>query len=216
MLGDPPIDWDAVETRHDHESWLYQRSTYPAAVLQTEVLDRGRRALVLYGQMHLQRRNLLGNYALVVDDPRLYTLVQQLEQAEDVSVLTVWVNVRSELQELQPDVVSWPVPSLAFLRGTRLGVADFTFYYSSDVPRATVQDGRILPIPRDQWVSLTMEDQFDAVLYLGSPSTMTTSQPSPELCGDSTYMEMRRTRLTLLGLQPVLDELERWCLDHAR
>ena len=129
---------------------------------------------------------------------------------------TVWVNVVAELDDLQPDVVSWSVPSLAFLRGTLLGAADFTFFYPSDVPRATVQDGKILPILREQWVSLAMEDQFDAVLYLGPPSAMTMSERSPELCDDSTYMEMRRKRLSLVGMEPVLEELERSCLDSSR
>lgn len=42
--------------------------------------------------MHLQRRNLLSNYALV-DDSRLHTLVQQLEHDTDVGMLTIWTNV---------------------------------------------------------------------------------------------------------------------------
>ena len=78
------------------------------------------------------------------------------------------------------------------------------------------RDGRIVRVPRDEWTSLAMEDQFDAVLYIGSASAMTASERSPELCLDSTYMEMRRRRLTLAGLQPVLERLERWCLDNSR
>ena len=48
--------------------------------------------------------------------------------------------------------------------------ADFEFYYPSEVPHATFQDGQLFPIPRDQWRTLPMDDQFDAVLYLGSPA----------------------------------------------
>ena len=41
--------------------------------------------------------------------------------------------------------------------------------------------------PRDQWRSLSAEEQFDAVLYLGPPSSMTTSWPSAALCRDAAY-----------------------------
>jgi hypothetical protein len=213
LLGDPPIDWDEVKTRDDHQRFLYQRDTHPSDLIQREVLDRGRRALVLYGAMHLQRHNLFSNYELV-DDSRLHTLVQQLERETEVSILTVW-GVPAELDALQPDVASWPVPSLAHLPGTRLGAADFTFYYPSTVPRSQLQNGRIVPIPEDEWGSLVMEDQFDALLYLGPPSAMTESGLSPELCNDSEYMATRRERLALLGMLLILEELERWCQDNS-
>ena len=56
-----------------------------------------------------------------------------------------------------------------------------------------------------------MEEQFDAVLYLGPPSGMTTSWPAAALCLDQAYMDMRRARLSLLEMQPVLDQLQRRC-----
>ena len=48
VLGDPPIDWDNVRTRDDFQKWLAMRDSYPAAVIQLEVLAKQRRALVLY------------------------------------------------------------------------------------------------------------------------------------------------------------------------
>ena len=44
LLGDPPIDWDAVETRTDHRKWLELRDTYPASLIRREVLDKGPQA----------------------------------------------------------------------------------------------------------------------------------------------------------------------------
>ncbi len=40
---------------------------------------------------------------------------------------------------------------------------------------------------------------------------MTTSWPSPALCRDPAYMDVRRERLTLLGMQRVLEQLQRYC-----
>ena len=210
LLGDPPIDWDAIESRADHQEWLRLRDTHPAELIRREVLRKERRALVVYGGMHLQRRNLLGNYELV-DDPHLHTLVQQLESDGDTRVFTVWPTVGIDLQDLEPDVASWPVPSLAPVHGTALGATDFAAFYPQRVPRAAIRDGRIVPVPRNQWRTLPMEEQFDAVLYLGPSSGMTTSWPAAALCLDQAYMDMRRARLSLLGMQPVLDQLQRRC-----
>ena len=210
LLGDPPIDWDAVETRADHQRWLELRDTYPASLIRREVLEKGRRALVVYGSMHLQRRNLFSNYELV-DDPNLHTLVQQLEREGDARVFTVWPTVGVDLQGLQPDVASWRAPGLALVRGTVLGAADFTAFSPTEAPRATIRDGRIVPIPRDRWRSLSAEEQFDAVLYLGPPSAMSRSSPSPALCRDAAYMDMRRERLSLVGMQRDLEQLQRYC-----
>jgi hypothetical protein len=56
-----------------------------------------------------------------------------------------------------------------------------------------------------------MEDQFDAVLYLGPPSAMTMSRVPPSLCRDSAYMNMRVPRLTIAGLTRQIEQLKRYC-----
>ena len=190
-----------MESREDHQKWLELRDTHAAALIRHEVIEKGRRALVVYGIMHLQRRNLFSNYELV-EDPNVHTLVQQLEREGDARVFTVWPTAGVDLPELQPDVASWRAPSLVLVRGTVLGAADFTAFYPAEVPRrVTIRDGRIVPIPREQWRSLSAEEQFDAVLYLGPPSGMTRSLLSPALCRDPAYMDMRRERLSLVEMQ---------------
>ena len=215
LLGDPPIDWDAVERRADHQEWLRLRDTHAAELIRREVLDKGRSALVVYGGMHLQRRNLLSNYELV-DDPHLHTLVQQLEREGDARVFTVWPTAGLDLQELQRDAASWSVPALALTHGTSLGRENFAAFYPGRAPRLSFQDGHIVPVSRDQWRSLPMEEQFDAVLYLGPPAAMTTSWPSATLCLDAAYKDMRRERLSLAGMQRELEQLQRRCAGVTR
>ena len=67
-------------------------------------------------------------------------------------------------------------------------------------------DGKLVPVPRDQWRSLRMEDQADAVFYPGEASTIKTSRLSPGLCADPAYMEMRLRRL---GMANMTQEAER-------
>ncbi len=89
LLSDPPIDWAAVKTRQDHFTWLAMRDTYPAALVQVEVLAKRRRALLVYGQLHFQRRNVMSN--LEMDDWRMQTIVSLIEHAIGAGrVFTIW------------------------------------------------------------------------------------------------------------------------------
>lgn len=103
-------------------------------------------------------------------------------------------------------------PSLALVQGTILGKADFSSYFTSD-GRFSLRDGKPRRIGREEWALLPMEKQFDAVLYLGSPSTITIDRVSPERCSDLTYVEMRAARMKLVN-QPI-DELRRYCASVA-
>lgn len=211
LFGDPPIDWDSVQSVADHQKWMEQRDTYPADLLQREVLGRNRKALVVYGGMHLQRKNLVANYE---SDGLAETLISRLERVTSSRAFTIWAA--RDPQKFQADVASWPAPRLALVRGTPLGAVDFADYYGSGLPRVRMRDGRpdfsSGPLPRDEWRTLRMEDQFDAVLYLGPPSTLVVSSGmSPDMCTDTGFMPILRARMALVGLQPEIERLNRFC-----
>lgn len=207
LLGDPPIDWETVRTPEQHLKWIALRDTHAADVIRREVLAKGRRALVVYGGWHLQRRNIDTNYELTDDGP----LVSLLEDRGQTNAFTIWTNTMADLEMLQADVVSWHRPSLAMVRGTTLGAVDFTFYFPFDGDRINIRDGKPVLRPRAEWRQLQMEDQFDAVLYLGPRSTITYARLSPALCAEPTYMQMRLGRMLLVGMQDEADRLKRYC-----
>ena len=178
LLGDPPIDWDKVHTIQDLHTAMGDRDGYAVEVLRREVLAKGRRALVIYGGQHLIRKNTVPG----AGDEWARGIVARLEKDGLVSAFTILPETRRDLSVLQADVVSWRIPSLAALRGTALGSA--------------VWD------PRPQGRPVLVEEQFDALLYLGPPSSMTTSRLAPALCSDRAYMEMRLGRLNLIPLPP--------------
>ena len=171
LLGDPPIEWEKVHSLDDLKRWL-NRDRVAAEVVRREVLAKGRRALIIYGDQHLIRPattaapNIVGG------------TVAQLERS-GTSVFTIHTETRQDLSALQPDVASWPKPSLAILRDTTLGAA--------------VTDSRH---------PSRLADQFDAVLYLGPPGEMTLSRLSRALCSDHSYLEMRLARLALIPPPP--------------
>ncbi len=208
LLGDPPVDWDSLSLKQDRGKAMAMRDSHPAAIIQRDILAKGRRALVVYGQMHLQRKQLATNYDM--SSPLAHTIVSLLESA-GIRVFAIWGNTRADLDAIQPGVASWPRPALALTRGTAFGAADFDFFYASPMNRVTVTEGKMTPVPREQWRVLRMEDQFDAVLYLGPPSTITVSQLAPSLCIDAHYMKMRLGRIELEGPRFLADELRQHC-----
>lgn len=197
LLGDPPIDWANVRSEADHRTWIEQRDSHAAGVIRREVVARNRRALVLYGQGHLQRRNLLANYE---SEGLAGTVISILEKSAPTRAFSIWWAGPGKTPPAE--VTSWPVPSLAPVRGTALGALDFTDFEPAPPNRSTIRDGRIVPVPRAEWRSLRMEEQFDAVLYLGKPSgTFVPGQSAltPMLCRDSEWLAEWRRRLDLSG-----------------
>ena len=197
LLGDPPIEWENVHTREDLMKWLDMgRDAHAVGVIRREVLDKGRHALVIYGTTHLYRKNPVPGAA----DEWGFGLVAQLEKGGITNVFSVSPETRRDLRTIQPDVASWPVPSLAMLRGTQLGAANNTLS------------------PQQRRVNL--EEQFDALLYLGLPATMSISRLSPALCSRPGYLEMRTSRLALIAPPPgapmsPVDSLKAYCANPS-
>lgn len=110
LLGDPPIDWDAVRTEEDLRSArksLPGRSTHPADVLIKESLGKGRRSLVVYGALHLIRQNATGA-----------NLMERVETGGGTRAFIVISASNLDALGVNHDV--WPHPSLALPVGTSL------------------------------------------------------------------------------------------------
>ena len=103
VLGDSPIDWDAVHSREDIRQFA-NRDQWATEVIKREVVAKKRRALIVYGGLHLTRpgRSLDG----------------LLEAEGTEPIFTIWTHTEGDLQALQADVAHWRVPTLVFLRGT--------------------------------------------------------------------------------------------------
>ena len=204
LLGDPPIDWDAVRSKDDHFRWVQMRDAYPAAVLQTEVIAKQRRALIVYGTAHLQRKNVSSNFEM--DDWRSQTLVSLVERAGPTQVFTI-VGAGAQ------DVGGWPAPALARIAGTPLGAVDASEYFGQ-AGRFAVRDGRLAPVPEGEWRKLRADQQFDAVLYLGPAPAAETEPLSATLCAEPGYVAMRLKRIALAGLPaPELERVTKLCGD---
>jgi hypothetical protein len=190
LLGDPPIAWEQVATADDFRKWLELRDSSGADVVRREAIARGRQALLVYGAGHLQRRQQATNY--VMTSPLAQTVVSLLVAAGIRTLVVTTVGERD-------DTRGWPSPSLAFIRGTTIGAEDVP---QGSLPRVAIRDGAFVPIPRDAWIEIRMEEQYDALLYLGPASTRRMAALSPAICSDPAYVDTRLRRMALGGLPP--------------
>jgi hypothetical protein len=115
--------------------------------------------------------------------------------------------------ELPEGVTSWQAPSVALLRGTTLGAKDFGLYNPGlgDGTRFSVQGSQLVAVPRDEWKMMRMEDQFDALLYLEPPASMTTASVPAALCQDADFVKRRLERLNRFGPPVEVQNFKKAC-----
>jgi hypothetical protein len=191
LLGDTPYPSDPANPRAPTR----RSDTFPAELIEREVIAKKRKALIVYGDMHFLRR---------VPPPMpgqpAGTIVGLLETA-GLKVFSIWTftGLGAELPTLQPDIATWKKPSFTLIKDTPLGTAPFTFYYpkGSGMMRRPGPNGPIM-VDLGEAIGGVMQEQFDAVLYLGPKSEITYAKLPRSLCADPEYVEMRAARLSAM------------------
>jgi len=182
LMGDPPIEWATVKTVDDYRPWLRQRDSYPAGMIQREVLTRNRRALIVYGDGHLQARSERPGRSMVA-----------ILEANGARVFAV-SSTFADFTSFQSDVASWAAPSLALVKDTRLGVIPYEYLFG--------------PQPPDPFFKThpNVEDHFDAVLSLGPPAAMQMAPLSYPRCAEPDYIALRVGRMVATGMPATVSE----------
>jgi hypothetical protein len=203
ILGDPPIDWTTVKNTGDVLRWNDRRDAFAAEVTRREVHDKKRRALLVFGDGHLWRHGSKNRPDIA--SPRSVTTF--LLESAPGAVFAIGTPTAADLTRIQPDTERWPAPSIALLEGTVLGLAPFRPCYATPF-----QDLRAEAFDR-----LRLQDQFDALLYLGPPATITQAPFPTALCADSRYMSMRKARLSLVPWgRHGIERLDKACATATR
>ncbi len=191
LLGDTPL---SVRSRQPGGPDV-RTDTFPAELIEREVIAKKRKALIVYGEMHFLRR-----IPPPMPNQPAGTIVGLLETA-GVKVFSVWTftALGADLSTLQPDITTWKKPSLTLIKNTPLGTAPFTFY-CPEGSGMTMRPGPNGPTMVDlgEAIGGVMQEQFDAVLYLGPKSEITYAGLSKSLCADPDYVEMRAARLSAM------------------
>jgi len=174
LLADPPIDWSAIHDRSSWERIAASRDRFAAGVIESEVLARNRRALLMFGSGHVENEGAFDRY----DKPRrkrlpnLAELLQARHPGLTFLVLADWMT-----PELDVHLAGWHPPALARL-------ADGSF----DDVHVGPPEGTLL-----------LKDLADAFLFLGPTRSLTVSTPSPEIYRDRAYMRELVRRNAIQG-----------------
>jgi hypothetical protein len=168
LLADPPIDWDHAQ-HDDWERFASVRDDFAAALIEREVLSKGRRALLIFGSGHVMR-----DPAYSAVSGRGPNLAELIEARHTGSMVLVWSHMAGwKARELDSRLATWRSPSLARLKGTWLGA-------SAVGPSGTP----------------SLENLADSFLYLGPTRRLTLSTP-PATLYDPVYLRelLRRDQI---------------------
>jgi hypothetical protein len=187
LAGDPPIDWDQVKTPQDYLKFT-DRDVSIAAVMEKEVLAKHRKALMLFGVIHLM-------HGVSVPPPGNAVTIYE----KDSPNVTLVINNLGDDFNLPASSIrrfaTWPVPSLARARGTWLGALDFGHVFP--MPFKLDRDCKVhYDFPQEK----PMADLVDAFLYLG-PQHLRLVEPMPaDIAVDDDYVIEWLRREALMGL----------------
>ena len=209
-LGDPPIDWAHIQTKEDWLPIVDQRDSYPTALIEREILGKGKKALVIYGIDHLGVYpggvSPVGPPDLVARRPP--NIRDRFDRKHPGALYVVFpymgytTKACADQAERQIKEVSHPA-LISHVRGSSLD--------------ATLLKPDCTPLTRiPEWT----QDQFnierlnyaglnsDAYLYLGPRTSLTFSPNVPDIYLDPDFRAEVDRRLRLragFGLKPIPD-----------
>ncbi|MGH9769359.1 MAG: hypothetical protein ACREAB_18195 [Blastocatellia bacterium] len=179
LLGDPPIDWNKVQTREDATPF---RDRLAREVVEQEVLTKNRKALIIYGGAHIMRNK--GGISLI-----------EQKYPQSMFIVKPYFGFLERNDELEPRLAAWPKPSLALVKGTWLGALDGSLFMRVSMIRVTKEGTRTGP--SNPFAGTKLEELVDAYLYLGPSDSLTTSAIPPETYQDEAYVKELKRRYVI-------------------
>ena len=176
-LGEPPIDWSTIHTSSDHMRYGAKRNEYPAALIDREIMARGKKALVIYGGGHFTRQP--GN-PFPGDRP----IRARVEEKYPGSFYVIWAHSAAE-PACQAEVSA---RTAGLTRSMLIAPIKATWVEDVYSKPGCYQSGR---------ARATMAD---ALLYLGDPHGFRMSPVDPQALLDDTYFrELARRNQIIAG-----------------
>jgi hypothetical protein len=190
-LGEPVIDWSKIT----HAGWLAlnrQRDTHAAALIEREILAKGRKALLIYGAGHFEPP-VPGSAGEALEKAGwsttyLSTLIRRRHpDALFVAIFYNGIGDKTCAREMDRSMETWPVPAMATpARGSfiankmrdcsTLRIKDMTFPGLTDA-----QKQQIIDVDKD------VTSQADAIVYVGPSTSLIFSPYLPDLYLDADY-----------------------------
>lgn len=217
LLGDPAIDWSKI---NDFNDWAKQanRDTNSAQIIEREVIKKGHKAILIYGGTHLVRRDVYRNFEPTPGD--FAGVIEQIERIHPNSTYTVWANTANDDLGIPLfKKVLFPIPSLILLKNTVLGSRDFTSVLSQNgwgATRIKFVNGKRMNVSKEEFAKFKLEDNVDALLYLGAVKYLYKTPYFTDTYADENYFRetVRRSKiLNEISLDDIQDLRNRYLTD---
>jgi hypothetical protein len=192
-LGDPPTDWSTVKMKADVTA-LSLRNRYPAELIQSQILSKNLKALVIYGTLHFYGKNSVKGLVEAAY-PKTFFVVTPYSGYPNGNCSTT----------LESNFKEWPTPALATpVRGTTLKKQLLSsgckfregavVFFPPEVTEAQKAQMKI------DWEEESSGVLGDAFLYLGVAASLTTSPTIPDFYLDTAFRnEMDRRARIMTG-----------------
>jgi hypothetical protein len=180
LACDPPVDWSKVHSMADLMPFM-DRDEHIAAVMEREVLARGRRALVLFGIHHVQHQNrsAVARYEQAVHRNLTFVI------ADHIGFGNATPSLSADNARLEAQMASWATPTLVTIEGTWLARLDPGYF--NEEPAAPGQLGY---------------PGVDGYLYVGSRDSLLREPRSAQAALDRDYIAELEQRANEVGAPP--------------
>lgn len=220
-LGEPKIDWTKIKTFEDWQRVAAYRDTYAAQVIEREILEKNRKAVVIYGTGHfglpnesadqMERRKTIMDKKLGFDTPLPFGVQALVEQKFPKAFFLV-IPYDGFLdpgcaKTFEKNKQSWPVPALASpvrassleaelqLPGCRVEALP-----TGTPPGVRAAEARDMADKAD---TLNKGLTADALLYLGPADRLTRTPINPQAYLDQDYRDEISRHNQILTGQPL-------------
>jgi hypothetical protein len=177
VLGDPPIDWAATKTAEDYLKISNERDVHFAAVVEREVLAKGRKALLLAGMFHALKR---GSSRETVG-----SLLEQ-RHAGTLFVVMLYAGMGPHTAQVEAALSRSPRPGIILLSNSEIGALP-------------ARSAFVLPPVLQVAEGLKLKDIADAYLYLGPAASLTEAWPPRAIYEDPDYVRELERRYPLMA-----------------
>ena len=181
LTGEPPVDWSRIRTSAEYALLAGRRDAHAASVVEREIFAKGRKALVIYGRLHVaptgeRGREKLGDL-IVASHPNV------------VFRVGIMAGESAEYRELREYYDRAGGPLFFSFQGTPFGNLPATTFRGG--PRIVISEGSKYVI-----ASGTLADAADGCVYFG-PGPRIRVPADPAIYEDTPYgVEVaRRQRL---------------------
>lgn len=202
VLGDVPVDWQAVRAMADLGP-LGSRGTHFASVVEREVLSKDRRAILIAGEWHLFKRNpSVEDSATTPEEERTAAEILLRRHPGKLLVIQPVDFRRTSAAALEEPMRDWPAGTAWAVKGTALGGMEFGVV-SPFGDKVRYVKGERIDLPEDtpfRWPKV--DEVLDAYLWLGPKKAWRFAKPSAETYEDDRYLAELRRRAKLMGYPP--------------